>query len=108
MKGSGLAEGREAARNRASPKESAQRFALSPKLNRHRLTLASLPCHTTVRTGPYTAVRQESTHRASFGRPRELKKVFGSAFVKVGLMLSRHGPCALPAVCAAGRLPIPL
>ena len=45
----------------------------------------------------------------SFRRPspRESKRAFGSAMAKAGLLLSRHGPCALPAVFAARSLPIP-
>jgi hypothetical protein len=38
--------------------------------------------------------------------PSEAKEAFGMAMVSAGLLLSRQGPCGLPAVCAAGdRLP---
>ena len=36
-----------------------------------------------------------------------LKKAFGNAMVSAGLLLSRQGPCGLPAVCAARSRPTP-
>ena len=50
-------------------------------------------------SGPLGATRE--------ARPSEAKKALGSAMVSAGLLLSRQGPCGLPAVCAARSRPTP-
>ncbi len=43
--------------------------------NRHRWALAGFPCHTTVRTGPYTAVRRvERSVRRQTGKPERVEE----------------------------------
>src|SRR5437764_3162025 len=44
---------------------------------------------------------------ATEARPSDLKKTIGIAMVSAGLFAIRHGPCGLPAVCAAKSRPTP-
>lgn len=41
------------------------------------------------------------------GKPSEARKVSGKAMASAGLLLSRQGPCELPAALAAKSLPTP-
>jgi hypothetical protein len=42
------------------------------------------------------------------GSPSAAKKALGSAMERAGEVAIRHGPCGLPAVCAARALPAPM
>jgi hypothetical protein len=44
---------------------------------------------------------------ATEARPSDRKNAIGMAKVSAGLFASRHGPCGLPAVCAARSRPTP-
>src|SRR6185437_12163904 len=65
----------------------------------------AVPCHTTVRTGPYTAVRDgyADTSSTNDGRPSDLKYALESPIDRALLLARYHGPRPLPAVLLASR-----
>src|SRR6266498_773142 len=71
------------------------------------LTAPPLPHHRTYGSVYGGSVDYAVRGLATDGRPSEPKKTIGIAMVSAGLFASRHGPCGLPAVCAARSRPTP-
>src|SRR5260370_137667 len=71
------------------------------------LAAPPLPHHRTYGSVYGGSVEYAAFGTATEGKPRERKKPIGIAMVSAGLLLSRQGPCGLPAVCAVRSRPTP-
>ena len=71
------------------------------------LAAPPLPHHRAYGSVPGGSVDYAALGWVREGRPSDRKKTFGRAMARAGLLLSRHGPWALPAVFAARCLPTP-
>src|SRR5690242_4016487 len=72
-----------------------------------RLATPPLPHHRTYGSVSGGSVDYAGCGVATEAKPSELRKTVGRAMVSAGLLLSRQGPCGLPAVLAARSWPTP-
>ncbi len=72
-----------------------------------RLATPPLPHHRTYGSVSGGSVDYANCGVATEAKPSERKKRVGRAMASAGLLLSRHGPCGLPAVWAARSRPTP-
>ena len=80
-----------------------------PFINRDRGSLAAppFPHHRTCGSASGGSVDYAGCGIAMEAKPSERKKSVRSAMASAGLLLSRQGPCGLPAVRAAKSRPTP-